>query len=176
MFACMNNLKQMALGHLVWQLDHDGAMPWEVSVTSGGTLEHIAAGDALAHYRVVSKYIPDVEVLTCPADKERESASSYDELTRENLSYFLSLQAGTNPIVSILAGDRNLEVNGQPVQTGLLTSAATDQVVWSAGIHPTGRHGTLGCMAFLDGHVETSRDPQQLLQRSGVTTNRLLIP
>jgi len=91
----------------------------------------------------------------------------------------LPMQVSTNQAKSILAGDRNLEVNERPVTPGLVLLTSKLSVGWAEGLHfsPT-ISGSGGNILFADGHVEYLK-PKALnreFQREDSATNRFAIP
>lgn len=129
--------------------DNGGKFPMQASVTNGGTLEFLSQNQTFPHFQKLSGYVRYLPTLICPHDKNRQAAANYDALTDSNLSYFLNSDLATNqPETSILLGDRNLEVNGQPIPRGTLAITTNMDLCWTRELHPNG--GTLG---FVDGHV-----------------------
>jgi prepilin-type processing-associated H-X9-DG protein len=113
--------------------------------------------------------------LICPAETRRSGVTNFNNLTRNNLSYFLNgdVSLSNLPNASISAGDRNLQANGQPVSPGLFVLTTNLDVSWTHELHRIG-----GNVAFADGHVEFSRTTglNALVQRQSIATNRLLVP
>ena len=146
----------------------------QVPVAQGGTMDLISSGHTFPHFQKLQKYLPNPAILLCPADKTRRTATNYASLTDLNLSYFLNMDAGTNnPAHTILAGDRYLQVNGQPVNSGLFFLTTNLSLSWSPSYH----HNK-GLLAFADGHVEisTSNNLPSALQNQPLATNHLSIP
>lgn len=177
-FHCMNNLKQVSLGYLLWAADvNTNQLPWEVSTNSGGTMELVANGNAAEHFRPLSTYLKNPESLFCPTDmRSRQRTNSYVGFSNTNLSYFVSVDAriGTtvNPSYLILAGDRHLSVGNQSVKPGLFVTTNYTVLGWKGG------HPTRGVLAFVDGHVEANQTKQipSVFQRQSLAANRLVIP
>jgi hypothetical protein len=172
--ACLSNLKQIDLGFLLYADDNGGKFPIQVSITNGGTLEFLDRGQTFPHYQKLSQYIRYMEVLRCPTDKNRRTATNYQSLTDANLSYFLNADVSTNdPAHSILAGDRNLEANGQPVTAGRFTATPNTALGWTGELH---QHA--GDLGFADGHAEYCRTTNLnvLLKRQNISASRLSIP
>jgi hypothetical protein len=172
--ACLSHLKQIDLGFLLYAEDNAGKFPMQVSITNGGTMEFLNRNQTFPHYQKLSQYIRDMEVLRCPADKNRQSAANYLELADSNLSYFLNADVSTNnPAESILAGDRNLQANGQPVSAGLFTLTTNLDMSWTRELHLNS-----GGLGFADGHAEFSRKTNlnSLVKRQNVASSRFSIP
>ena len=75
---CINNLKQVDLAFRQWANDHNGKLPTEVSVTTGGAMEAMAAGDVAAVFQVMSNELSTPKILFCPADKRKIQAVTFD--------------------------------------------------------------------------------------------------
>ncbi|MBI3191978.1 MAG: type II secretion system protein, partial [Pedosphaera parvula] len=90
-----------------------------------------------------------------------------------NISYFLGLDADETRPQMILAGDRNLSLNGKPVKSGLLSVTTNDVLGVTAELHAFAPNVVLS-----DGSVQqfnSGRFRAQLLP-SGAATNRFLVP
>jgi prepilin-type processing-associated H-X9-DG protein len=172
--ACMSNLKQIDFGFLMYASDNGGKFPMQASSTSGGTMELINRSRTFPQFQKTSKYLPDLRVLVCPADKTRAATSNYATLTDSNLSYFLNIDVSTNnPAHSILSGDRFLQVNGRPINPGLFILTTNLNMGWTPD-----RHLGRGNLAFADGHAEisTKTNLNAIVQNQPLATNRLSIP
>jgi prepilin-type processing-associated H-X9-DG protein len=161
--------------------DHNGHFPPQVSVTNGGSMEFIGSYSPALHYRSLSNYtIRYWSKLWCPADKVKQPCTTNSPLTDRNLSYFISVDATPALTNAILAGDRNLQVAGQPVTPGLFTLTTNAAVGWTGELHKFQRNGVwvrCGNVVFADGHAQ--RLPADLtvaIQRQGLATNRLAVP
>jgi len=171
--SCVSNLKQIGLSFKIWAGDHHDNYPMQVAATNGGTMELVAGGFVFPHFAVLSNELNTPYVLVCPADKTRIRATNFDKLSNANISYFLGLDAGeTNPQM-LLAGDSNLEIDGQPVPSGILNLWTNAAVGWTAE-----RHVRRGNVALADGSVQqfTHAKLREGLVNTGIATNRLLIP
>lgn len=173
---CMNNLKNVSVGYLTWSMNHGDAFPWEVSATNGGTSERALQGRALPQFQVLSNYVKDRRIFACPRDKQRQPVEDDAQLAPDNLSYFTHLDTAMDRAMSsILAGDRQLELGGRPVEPGLVQVPESQSVAWVPGIHA--KDFRSGNLAFVDGHVESSReDLPEFFRAQGMATNRLVIP
>jgi hypothetical protein len=124
-------------------------------------------------FRVMSNELNNPNVLICPTDS-RSPAMNLKELSNTNLSYFVNLDAvGESNTNMLLAGDRNLVVDGVAVGAGMFTLTSTNQVGWSGTMHKTN-----GYVLMADGSVQqlTSSALQRLLENSGTNVNRLAVP
>jgi type II secretory pathway pseudopilin PulG len=172
--ACLNNLRQIDLGFLMYAGDNGGKFPMQFSITNGGTMEFLQRNQTFPHYQKLSQYVPNTGFLVCPGDKSRQAPSSYQTMDDTNLSYFLNADLSTkSPSNSILAGDRDLEVNFQPVPPGLFSASTNLDIRFSRKFHLIG-----GWLAFADGHAEFCRtnNLNSLIQRQNLATFRLSVP
>src|SRR5262245_26291975 len=67
--ACQSNLRQNALGLMMWGQDHNNALPWQFPAENGGTLG-LTGAEVSSHFSVVSNYIREPRVVHCPANKD----------------------------------------------------------------------------------------------------------
>ncbi|HXR46039.1 MAG TPA: hypothetical protein VN784_01255 [Candidatus Limnocylindrales bacterium] len=171
---CLSNLKQIAIACRIWAGDNNDKYPMQVSLTNGGAMELIAAGNVAACFQVMSNELNTPELLICPADTNRIVTTSFGNgLNNSNISYFVGLDADqTNPQM-FLSGDDNFAVGGAPVKSGLLLLSTNTPITWTAA-----RHRYAGNISFAGGSVQqmNTEDLQQALQQTGVATNRLAIP
>jgi prepilin-type processing-associated H-X9-DG protein len=173
MIMCMNNLKQIGLGFNMFAEDHTNQFPMQTSVTNGGSMEFVGTGSPAPHFQAVSNYLGGYwRVLLCPTDKARQQTTNGAALSDRNISYFLSMDATCQTPEVILAGDRRLEVAGQPVTPGLFPLTTNAPVTWAHELH-----AQRGNLLFADGHVELARQSlPAALQRQKLATNRLAFP
>ena len=168
---CTAGLKQVVLGYLLWANEHEGKLPMEVSVSEGGSREDALAGRIVPNFTVVAREISDPRVLRCPSDKRRGQTITFGNLSTNHISYFLNVDAASLNQEQIIAGDRDITINGSPVRPGLLPIVDPSAVGWGKTLHGGG-----GNIALVDGsvHQTTSRQFGRILE-IGVT-NRLIIP
>lgn len=182
--VCMNNLKQINLGFLIYANDYNNKFPMQVPVTNGGTMEFIYSGHVFPHFEKEMKHLREpqeiqpLKVLVCPNDKKRQIATNYEALNDLNISYFLNADAYCttnfiNPSQVIFDGERDLSLNHQPVKAGLLAVTTNGDLSWTGELHSKG-----GNLAFVDGHVEWSKENElnSLIQKQPAATNRFCIP
>ena len=181
LMQCLNNLRQISLGYILWSSSNNNFFPWEVSTNAGGSLELIERGVAADHFARLAPYLNNPTTLTCPADRAKLSVNSYAGLSNANLSYFVSpdvsLSATLTPASTILAGDRHLSLSNQSLAPGLFANTNFAAFGWQPGIH--GSSNTLaGVLSFADGHTEIVKSPKlpAIFQRQTILTNRLVIP
>lgn len=166
---CVNQLQQLSLAVRVAAADERTGYPAAWAAThlrpSG-----VPDDGAAAWFRGLKLGQPTL--LVCPADTRRP-ARTLAELKNENLSYFVGLDADETRPQALLAGDRNLSVNGAPVASGWLL-VTTNHVLGLTGE----LHGYSANIALADGSVQ-SFEPRRLrehLAQVGLATNRFLVP
>jgi hypothetical protein len=171
---CLNNLKQIDLGFIMYASENNGKFPIQTPVTNGGTMDFLARNQTFPHYQKISGYIRDMSLLICPTDKNRRAAANYENLTDTNLSYFLNADVSTNnATASIMVGDRNIEANGKSVGHGTFTFATNMNVAWTRELHPN-----IGALGFADGHAGFSHgtDLNSAIQSQGLAGIRFSVP
>ena len=175
---CMSKLSRLGLAISEFAADHSDKFPMQTSVTNGGSMEFLGTGSPAPHFQTLSNYLRgDWGVLLCPTDKSKQRATNYTAISDRNISYFLSMDAIYGSPGIILAGDRNLEVSGQPVKPGLFALTTNAAVRWTSQLHGQGRAAIGGNLLFGDGHVEASgRSLPAVIQRQNLATNHLAFP
>lgn len=170
--ACTNNLKQVGLSFGMFDTDHSDAFSMIVSTNKGGPKEFTEAAELFRHFQSMSNELSTPKVLVCPADT-RKPAASFTNLSNLNISYFVGMDSRESFPQMLLAGDRNLTLNGVQVPPGLLVLTTNSVLGWSTTMHNGSGNTTLG-----DGSVQpfTSARLQQQVSVMDVATNRLLIP
>lgn len=185
---CVCYLSQIGLAFRIWAEDNDDQFPTTVSVTNGGAMELVEAGNVAGCFQLVSNVMTTPKILVCPNDTSRTFATNWDELNGSHISYFLSPDPsnGDNGNM-VLSGDDNLAINGMPAKSGLVDLASNNLIEWAAGHHSTVYkphfwsspkiHGC-GNLLFADGSVqqESPNGLQLAFQRTGSATNRIVIP
>jgi len=172
--ACMNHLRQIDIGFILYTQDNGGKFPMQQSITNGGTMEFLQRNQTFPHYEKVAAYLSPVQILICPCDKSKRAGTDYNTLSDANLSYFLNADVSTNnPSTSILAGDRNVQANGRPTTPGVLFVSTNVDVSFTSELHPG-----FGVVAFADGHVEACRKSNfnEFIRRQNQPSFRLSIP
>ncbi len=112
-------------------------------------------------------------ILIAPADRRRTPATNFStDFNSSQISYFLGLDADDKFPRRFLTGDSNI-TNGMALKDGVMELSASQPGGWTKE-----RHGKSGNIALSDGSVQESdvggfRD---LVQNTGLTTNRLLFP
>lgn len=177
---CTNNLKQIGLAYRIWEGDNGDIYPMGISVTNGGSMEQVQAGNVVSTFQVMSNELSAAKILLCvgdgndTGDTNRTFATNFGELSNSNISYFVGVNVtnDANPQM-ILSGDCNFEIGGKAVPSGLLSLWTNGPVAWQPP-----RHGKDGNLGFADGSVwgATPRELRNHLVQTGVATNRLAIP
>ena len=183
--ACVNNIKQVGLGIILWSHDHEGKYPWIVKPADGGT--HTFA-EAWQHFAVLSNELGTPKVLHCPTDKERTSAGAFNGpngfVTLQNtaLSYAVGTEATEgNPSMHIVV-DRNITGrDGQRCSLAGIANTATTLNPFNGGTGWTSQtHPNEGNMTLADGSTQLFTQFQLLthLQNTGDTnySNCILKP
>jgi prepilin-type N-terminal cleavage/methylation domain-containing protein len=175
---CLNNQRQIAIGFTIWEGDHNGQFPWQVSSTNGGTMEYAARGYAAPNFQILSNYLKSPTVFVCPTDKAKIVATNGTQFNNQNVSYFVVFDTGTNNAVNILTGDRHLENNGKPVKPGSFIYSTNAVMNWTRELHGNVKNRALGVLSFTDGHIEIVRDANlnSVFQHEGMATNHLAVP
>jgi len=152
---CVNNLRQIGVGSLVFAHEHGDRFPVKVSTNQGGSLEFARTASNLAgvflfsfhNFKVLSNELSTPVLLTCPADA-RSAAARFALLTDAHVSYFAGGDADPLWPDTVLAGDGNI-TNAVPVRDRKSTNRAVLEFGWTRQVHD-GR----GNVLFADGRVE----------------------
>ena len=139
-----------------------------VSVTNGGAMELIAAGNIAACFRVMSNELSTPKILLCPEDTHRAYATNFSTgFSNTNISYFINRDAAESYPQMILDGDDNLLVEWQARSTGNPDLWTNQTIAWTKDRH----HGT-GNIGLADGSAMqvTSDGLQPVLSQTGTAT------
>jgi len=172
--ACVNNLKQVGLSFRIWEGDHNDKYPMQLSVTNGGTMELVAAGNVVATFQVMSNELATPKCVLCPRDTNRDNATNFTtDFNNSRISYFVGVDADENYPQKFLSGDANFEIGGAAVKSGLLEFSTNAPIGWTAA-----RHQFAGNISLSDGSVQSlyNTNLASQLQQTGLATNRLAIP
>jgi prepilin-type processing-associated H-X9-DG protein/prepilin-type N-terminal cleavage/methylation domain-containing protein len=206
---CAFNLREINQSLDAWAQTHERKFPMQVSTNIGGTMELILGGETYVHFltltnsalkferRVDESYFQDgtnfqrintytnygiePRSLICPADSRSDWRYKYSmsEIVDTNISYFLGLNATKDNSKSILAGDRNLQIDDSAAKSGLSFVGANSSVSWTKELHFSKSASDLrGNILFADGHVEFLK-PKNLnsaFHEGNLAANRLAIP
>ena len=183
---CVNNLKQIGLCFRSWGLDGGDGFPMSVSITNGGTMELVGKHSVFAHFLVMSNELSTPKLLFCPQENgwRRKSATQFGEipagavkrtpLTNDNnISYFVGVDARDTHPQMVLSGDRQLSLDGIPIQKQVLNLWTDSNVDWVKPLHNRGAN-----ICFADGRVSEIKigKLKQTFAKTGVATNRLDLP
>ena len=99
---CVNNLKQVGLGQLLWINDNEkGTTHWRVSVADGGLLPASGRrpGNAWFEFAFISNELANPKILACPSDKGVRLADDWRDYTSSagranSTSFSINLDAG----------------------------------------------------------------------------------
>ncbi|MDB6018115.1 MAG: putative major pilin subunit [Pedosphaera sp.] len=183
---CVNNLKQVGLAFRIWSGANSNQLPMQVYTNAQGAPLFANATSVYRYFQVMSNELGTPKMLTCPDDKKRVPATSFETgFNNSHVSYFIGLDADESHPTMILAGDRNVTndlrltnspyiAKGLPMVDGQLCLTTNQYVRWTDDdIHKKNGNVVLG-----DGSVQqlTSGRLRAALGETGVTTNRLLFP
>jgi type II secretory pathway pseudopilin PulG len=147
---CTNNLKQIGTSFRLFSTDHGDKFPNTVSTNKSGAREYLWQSNFAANYfSTLSNELATPKVLLCPTDT-RKLAINFASLTDANVSYFAGLDADETHPSSLLAGDRNLTINGIEARGGIVEIHPTDQLGWTKAMHRYSGNVALG-----DGSVQS---------------------
>lgn len=178
---CLSNQRQILLGLIMFSGDHQDAFPASVSVTNGGAMEPMLAGDVVPCYVALTNMVPNLNIFRCPSDESRSPAQPVQPITRTNAIYFISLDASptNSPAYTILTGDRHLSADAKPAGPGLFTLTTNQTVAWTSELHSNNKTPIGGgAFGFADGHGEfvSPKSLSQVIARQNLPANRLAIP
>jgi len=171
---CTNNLKHIGLSFRLLSTDHGDKYPNAVSTNKVGVREYLWQSNFAARYfSTLSNELAMPRILLCPTDT-RKAATNYAALTDANVSYFAGLDADETRPSSLLAGDRNLTINGVDAKGGVVEIHPTDQLGWTKAMH---RYS--GNVAVGDGSVQSlsiGRTASRLRAGRDAVISHLAIP
>jgi len=177
---CLSSLKAGGCAFRLWAGDNNNQYPMELSTNRGGAREWLLEGKVFEVFRMMSNELSTPKILWCPADADHIAATNFSiGFSDANISYFVSLDAAEAYPAMILYGDSNLQVNGKPVQPGILDFRTVTNIAWTKD-----RHRGVGNIGMADGSAQqvTSKGLNSAVGSctNGVPTNnaanRWLIP
>jgi prepilin-type N-terminal cleavage/methylation domain-containing protein len=111
---CTSNLKQFGLASRMFSNDHSDKFPWDTALADGGsTPGYGGPGDLwLTNFVAMSNELVSPKVLTCTSDAGKVKKSAWDTLTKDDISYFVGIDADEGRPQTIISGDRNVGGGG----------------------------------------------------------------
>ena len=154
--TCVNNLRQIARGCLMWAGEHGGSGPPTVSAADGGTKGN---QNLYAHFLVASNEIGSPRMLVCPSDTVQWIAADWAQFDsppfRNNaVSYFAGMHVSAENTPVMLAGDPNLlGTSASSCGIAVIRVASFDYQLNALSWDTRRFHLDSGNMAFADGRV-----------------------
>ena len=174
--GCVSHLKNIGLSFRIFATDRTNRYPWQLTADLGGTSGYaFDVAQTWRHFLPISNELSTPAILRCPADRERPEIASFNDFTgNHQLSYFIGLGASEGAPESIMAGDRNLLLDGASIEGRLVGVPSNAVVAFDHRIH-----GDVGNILFGDGSVQqltSSRLNDAVRRAAEVSTNRWLVP
>jgi prepilin-type processing-associated H-X9-DG protein/prepilin-type N-terminal cleavage/methylation domain-containing protein len=170
---CVSNLKQVGLAFRIWEGDNNDNFPMRYYTNSLGQPSYTDSANLFHYFQVMSNELNNPNVVICPDDRKRIGATNWDnDFNGSHISYFAGLEAKDALPQSFLAGDANI-TNGLTITNGLLILTTNLPPSWTKK-----RHDGAGNILFADGSVQelSTAALRITLQKTGMVTNRLLLP
>jgi hypothetical protein len=176
--ACASNLRQIAIGEIVWAVDHSvGSATTNLPAQDAVVGELLGSSGIAAYYRTLSNVLATPKVFLCPSDR-RNPAASFASIITNQLSYFLNQDAkSVIERFTVLNGDRHLAFS--PPARGSTVMLTTNLAVrWALKVGHAGPTASIGNLVFADGSVEKTIDRElpALLAPSSASGHRLNFP
>ncbi len=174
--GCVSRLKNIGLSFRIFATDRTNKFPWQLTADLGGTSGYTSdVAQTWRHFLPISNELSTPVILRCPADHERPKTTSFSAFNgNHQLSYFIGMGASELAPDSIMAGDRNLLLDGAPIEGRLVTVPSNAVVAFDHRIHRD-----VGNILFGDGSVRqvTSSELNDAVRRAAVvSTNLWLVP
>jgi prepilin-type processing-associated H-X9-DG protein len=172
--SCVGNLKHIGLSFRIFANEHDNLYPMQIAAEQGGAREPLAAGQVWKVFQVPSNELSVPKTVICAADRDqRTPAINWTSFDNSNVSYFVGQDATDTKPEMLLAGDRNLALEGSllsgavSLNTGVLPAWTPDDI-----------HRGRGNIGLADGSVQqvTTGMLRQHLTKTGDATNRVVFP
>ena len=168
--SCVGRLKNIGLSYRIFATDNGNLFPWQARTNGTGWFTN--RGDAFRHFTIISNELYTPSIARCPADKERREARDFVRFGNENVSYFVGLGASETTPGRLLAGDRNLMVEGVERASEVVTLTTNSLLSWSGRIHKF-----QGNVAMGDGSVnQCTAERISTINAEGGEANVLLFP
>jgi len=183
--ACVNNMRQVGLGLLLWSHDREGKYPWLVKPADGGSY---GEPEAWKHFLLTSNELTTPKTLHCPSDKARDGASAFDAsadglftLKNSALSFAVGTEASEGNTTMHIVVDRNISgKDGKTCTLAGIVGVSTTLNPFAGTSWTSETHPGEGNMALVDGSVQmfTQFGLLQHLQSTGDTnySNCILKP
>ena len=173
--ACVSNLKQIGMAFRLWEGDNGDKYPMQVSVTNGGAMEVIGAGNADVLWQTMSNEFRSPKILLCPADTGRivQPISQSLSVTPTSVISSLWTPLETYPQM-ILDGDDNLLVEWQARSAGHFE--LSDRHHHRLDQRPASWQRQHRLWPMVHVNQITSHGPELHIVADSVATNRWLIP
>jgi prepilin-type N-terminal cleavage/methylation domain-containing protein len=170
---CINNLKQIGLGFMMWRGDHDGHVPWDINWQDGGTKPNshwpLTGQPFRARFFVCSNELASPKILTCPSEPSQnvpyQNWGTFINGTTPSgiaanapVSYFLCNQMEERYPRLLLAGDQNLRTSEGGDPNGDLKFGRGNYSVNSAFWRKSNFHRDGGNILLGDGSAQRTKD------------------
>jgi prepilin-type N-terminal cleavage/methylation domain-containing protein len=172
--GCVNNLKELDLGILMWARDQGDKYPWNVDVSLGGAQGSL---DWTDNFRVCSNEVVSTKLLVCPRDVvTKQAATNWTAMRGDvNVSYLFCKSSTQARTLDIVAGDGNVIGGGGGLDAYWNVFLGTSiDAAWDKNLHVF-----KGDLAMGDGSVKKIKTPDlreliSTLLASGTMTNVVL--
>src|SRR5881394_1401220 len=164
--SCFNNVRKIGRAVEMWAEEREGQPPWRTYVTRGGTRPDAGtkAGNAWFEFTALSNELVTPRILACPADDGVRVASEFTTVSSGGYmatglralatSYLISLDNSRAAPDFLLAGDRNIQMNGiRACVNGISNADALFDAYFPPG-WTNAVHGQNGNILRADGRVE----------------------
>ncbi|MDB6030143.1 MAG: hypothetical protein JWM16_481 [Verrucomicrobiales bacterium] len=168
---CVMNLKEIGLAFRIFSYEHEEKPPWRVPRINGGAELPAAGPDPISQFLALGTNLSSPKVLACPVDERVVKSHTFAGISRNNLSYLISLEGDENQPQSLLSGDRN--ITGGTNSNGIYYLTPTSQAGWGTNMHHLAGNIGLG-----DGSAQQvlAKGLNKQLQSMTNETIRLLVP
>ncbi len=175
--SCVSNLKGVGLAFRIWANDNKDLYPTSPDYRDGTLRREVLEGGVFRVFQTVfsNMGIPTFQVI-CPGDQRLPATNGYsinwNLMQNTNVSYSIGPDARDNVWNMVLAGDRNMAIDGK-LLSGAVALGTNSPVQWTKEMHRKN-----GNIALADGSVQqvTTALLRQQLKNSGDSTNLLVFP
>lgn len=175
--SCISNLKGIGLAFRIWANDNNDLYPTSPDHKDGTLRKEVLEGGVFRVFQTVysNMGIPTFQVI-CPSDQRLPDTNGYSTnwnlIKNTNVSYFASLDAADSKPNMLLAGDRNIAIEGK-LLSGAVALGTNSPVQWTSEVH---RKNGNAAMADGSGQLLTTDGLRQQLRNSGDAKNLLVFP